>query len=114
MIQAFRNGRLPSNQQIDETLKYVLDHSPVDQTKLSPEGRKLVQDTRDIIDTARLIVVEKNKDELFQNFFWHTKESAHKEGLSVPGRDEEGAESAAVQRDKTEDEKGDWFLRHIY
>ena len=66
-----------------------------------------MQDTRDIIETARLIVMQKNKDELFQNFLWHTKESVHKEGLSVPGGHEEGAEGAAVERDKTEDEKGD-------
>jgi len=41
--------------------------------KLSPEGRKLVQDTRDIIDTASLLVQEKNADELFQTFVWHTR-----------------------------------------
>lgn len=72
-----------------------------------------MQDTRDIIETARLIVMDKNRDESFQNFLWHTKESANKEGLGV-GREEEGAEGAAVQRDKTEDEKGDWFLRRSH
>jgi hypothetical protein len=41
--------------------------------KLSAEGRKLVQDTRDIIDTASLLVEEKNADELFQAFVWHTR-----------------------------------------
>jgi hypothetical protein len=74
VIQAFRQGRLPSNQQINHTLDYVLNHSPVDVDQLSPEGRKLVQDTRDIISSARLIVNEKNADELFQNFVWHTRD----------------------------------------
>jgi hypothetical protein len=74
VIQAFRDGRLPDNAQIDHTLQYVLNHSPVEQEKLSPEGRKLVQDVKDIIETARLIVKEKNSDELFQNFIWHTRD----------------------------------------
>jgi hypothetical protein len=53
-------------------LSYVLEQSPVDQNQLSPEGRKLIQDCRDIIETARIIVREKNSDELFQNFLWNT------------------------------------------
>lgn len=72
VIEAFRQGRYPSNDQIDSSLKYVLDNSPVDQGQLSPEGRKLIHDCRDIIETARLIVREKNGDELFQNFMWRT------------------------------------------
>ena len=71
-IEAFRQGRYPSNQQIDAALQYVLERSPVDQDQLSPEGRKLIQDCRDVIETARLIVQEKNSDELFQNFLWNT------------------------------------------
>ena len=74
VIQAFRDGRLPDNAQIDHTLKYVRDHSPVDQDKLSPEGQKLIQDVRDIVETARVIVSQKNGDELFQNFIWHTRD----------------------------------------
>jgi len=64
---------MPNNAQIDQTLNYVLDNSPVDINKLSPDGKKLIQDTRDIISTARLMVQEKNADELFQNFVWHTR-----------------------------------------
>jgi len=44
----------------------------VDQDQLSSEGSKLIQDCREIIETARLIVQEKNSDELFQNFLWNT------------------------------------------
>jgi hypothetical protein len=39
-----------------------------------------VQDTRDIIETARIMVQEKNADELFQQFVWHTRE-VDKEGI---------------------------------
>jgi hypothetical protein len=73
VIDAFRKGKLPSNTQIDQTMRYVIDNSPVDLDKLSPEGKKLIQDSRDIINTARLMVQEKNADELFQNFIWHTR-----------------------------------------
>jgi hypothetical protein len=72
VLEAFRNGRLPTNDQIDKTLQYILDHSPIDVHKLSPEGRSLVQDTQDIIGTARLIVQQKNADQLLQRFLWHT------------------------------------------
>jgi hypothetical protein len=65
---------MPSNAQIDETLQYVLANSPVNVDALSPAGRKMIQDTRDIIETARVIVAEKNADELFQNFVWHTRD----------------------------------------
>jgi hypothetical protein len=41
--------------------------------KLSPDGRKLVDDIRDIIETARLMILTKNDDELFQNFVYHTQ-----------------------------------------
>lgn len=58
---------MPDNNQIDKVLDYVIKTSPVDLNKLSPEGRVLIDDFRDIIETARMMVVEKNADELFQN-----------------------------------------------
>ncbi|KAF9235766.1 hypothetical protein BU15DRAFT_89476 [Melanogaster broomeanus] len=74
VVQGLRQGQMPDNNQIDKTLSYLQKASPVDIDKLSPEGRKLIQDSRDIIETARLIVKEKNADELSQNFIWHTRD----------------------------------------
>jgi hypothetical protein len=74
---------MPTNAQIDTWLAYLLDHSPVDLGQLSGEGRKLVQDTRDVINTTRSIVRDKNADELFQQFIWHTRD-IERESL-VPG-----------------------------
>ncbi|KAF8481546.1 hypothetical protein DFH94DRAFT_731269 [Russula ochroleuca] len=71
-IEALRQGRYPSNQQIDSAFRYVLERSPVDQDQLSPEGCKLIQNCRDIIETAGLVVQEKNSDELLQSFLWNT------------------------------------------
>lgn len=65
---------MPDNTQIDKALSYLRDAEPVDIHKLSPDGKKLIQDSRHVIETARLIVKQKNTDELFQNFVWHTRE----------------------------------------
>jgi hypothetical protein len=42
VVQAFRQGRMPDNKQINETLQYFLNHSIVDTSKLSSEGKRLV------------------------------------------------------------------------
>jgi len=52
VIQAFRAGRMPDNAQIDQTLRYFIGHSPVDINQLSPEGKKLVDDVRAILETV--------------------------------------------------------------
>lgn len=75
VIQAFREGRYPDNQQIDDTLKYTLANSPVDTSKLSPDGKKLIQDVRELIETARQVVVNKNGEEEFQNFLYATRKA---------------------------------------
>ncbi|SPO29903.1 uncharacterized protein UTRI_06180_B [Ustilago trichophora] len=75
VIQAFREGRYPDNQQIDDTLKYTLANSPVDTNKLSPDGKKLIQDVRELIETARQVVVNKNGQEEFQNFLYATRKA---------------------------------------
>ena len=62
---------MPDNKQIDDVLNYL---TSVNVDKLSAEGKKVVQDTRDIVETERKIVSEKNNDELFQNFVWHTRD----------------------------------------
>ncbi|KAK4689510.1 hypothetical protein P7C73_g600, partial [Tremellales sp. Uapishka_1] len=74
VIEAFRDGRMPDNKQIDQALNYAIENSPVDLSKLSPDGKILIEDTRDLLETLRMIVYEKNADELFQNSVWH---SAH-------------------------------------
>ncbi|GAA5918486.1 hypothetical protein JCM6882_008315 [Rhodosporidiobolus microsporus] len=73
-LQAFREGKLPDNRQCIETLNYVIDHSPIDESKLSKDGKTLVEDTREIIRVLKQIVEEKNDDEAIQNFIYHTKQ----------------------------------------
>ncbi|EGN94223.1 hypothetical protein SERLA73DRAFT_115180 [Serpula lacrymans var. lacrymans S7.3] len=106
VVEAFRQGRMPDNKQIDESLTYLNDNSPLDLEKLSPDGRKLVQDSRDIIETARLIVKEKNSDELFQNFVWHTRD------VSLEGAKKDPSEVAPIDQQKARDD-GQQAVRHV-
>ncbi|KII83317.1 hypothetical protein PLICRDRAFT_180576 [Plicaturopsis crispa FD-325 SS-3] len=108
VIEAFRQGRLPDNKQIDETLAYVLANSPVDADALSPGGRALIADARDIIETARLIVREKNADELFQNFVWHTR------GVDIAGTGakKDPADLKPVDGEKARDD-GQIAVQHL-
>lgn len=101
MIQAFRQGRMPDNTQINSALSYLRDHAgPVDVQKLSPDGQKLIHDCREIVETARLIVKQKNADELFQSFVWHTRDADAGTAEAV------GEEAPEVDRDKlTEDSR---------
>ncbi|KAG6885293.1 hypothetical protein C0993_003577 [Termitomyces sp. T159_Od127] len=100
VIEAFRLGRLPSNKQIDQTLQYVLDHSPVTTEKLSNDGKKLVHDVQEIIKTMKTMVHDKNRDELFQQFLWHTRDVDVERELK-PAK--EGA-SSAMQSDAVKQE----------
>jgi hypothetical protein len=101
VINAFRDGRMPSNEQIDETLTYVINNSPVNEKDLSADGRRLIQDCRDIIETAQLMVREKNADEVFQNFVWHTRDvdvdRAKKDPSEISPVDKEKAKADGQQ-----------------
>ena len=83
---------MPDNSQIDKVLDYVIKTSPVDLNKLSPEGRVLIDDFRDIIETARMMVVEKNADELFQNAVYSSYSGdpsrAKQQGVAPISKDE--------------------------
>ncbi|BGP41732.1 hypothetical protein JCM10449v2_005723 [Rhodotorula kratochvilovae] len=73
VLSAFREGKVPDNEQCVKALDYAINHSPIDERKLSKDGQTLVEDTRDVIRVLREFVVEKNDDELLQNFIYHTR-----------------------------------------
>ncbi|KAJ7041872.1 hypothetical protein C8F04DRAFT_1252363 [Mycena alexandri] len=73
-INALRDSRLPTNAQIVQVLEYVKNNSPVDEKKLSTEGRRLVGDIRDILSTFSGLLQEKNKGEILQRFVWATRD----------------------------------------
>ncbi|GAA6030366.1 hypothetical protein JCM8097_009074 [Rhodosporidiobolus ruineniae] len=73
VIESFRAGKLPSNDQAVKALDYAIEHSPIDDSKLSKDGKTLVEDVRNIIRTLKEIIVEKNDDEAIQSFIYHTR-----------------------------------------
>ncbi|CAD6931994.1 unnamed protein product [Tilletia controversa] len=86
VLQAFREGRYPTNQQIDDTLKFTIEASPVDLDKLSQEGQKLVEDVRNIIELARQIVQEKNANQEFQNFLFASRQADITSNVNVQSK----------------------------
>lgn len=52
VAQALRDGRFPDNIQIDEALSWLRDHIPSNTTHWSSDGKKVLNDIRDIIDVV--------------------------------------------------------------
>ncbi|EOQ98692.1 hypothetical protein J056_003212 [Wallemia ichthyophaga EXF-994] len=77
VITALKSGLLPSNDQIQQTLKYASSHAPFDINVLSDDGKILVNDTRAVFNTANDIVQQKNKDERLQQFLYKTRDKKH-------------------------------------
>ncbi|KAF8590689.1 hypothetical protein K439DRAFT_1611824 [Ramaria rubella] len=102
MVQAFRRGRLPGNTQLDNALVVFRDmltrrtESPESLpggddkdtfVPLSEEGRAVVLDIRDIVETTRQFIRQKNADEVAQDFIYHTfntNVSASALGVELP------------------------------
>lgn len=89
---------MPDNTQIDKALSYLRDAQPVDVDKLSPDGKTLIRDCQHIFETARLIVKQKNADELFQNFVWHTRDTTDVDiAKATSGETPEGGRSKLTE-----------------
>lgn len=73
-------------------MNHVLNNSPIETTKLSKDGRELIEDFQDIIRTAKQIVEEKNEDELLQNFLYDSRHvdtvSSRASSFGFPSRTE--------------------------
>jgi len=84
---AFAKGKVPSNKQIDVALNSALEwqylRSP--SKKLSAEGRSLVADLRDVIESAKVLLLSKNQGNLLQDFIWQTQHIAGGDsGIAAP------------------------------
>jgi len=78
IFNAFSAGKFPSNKQIDVALTSAVESDMLTNPseKLSEEGRQLVKDLRDVIDSAKLLLLKKNYNEELQNFLYHTMRAA--------------------------------------
>ncbi|KZP21786.1 hypothetical protein FIBSPDRAFT_953335 [Athelia psychrophila] len=71
-----------------------------------PNGKNLIQDARDIVETARVMVHEKNADELFQNLVWHTRD------VDVDAAKKGPNQVLHVYKDKAKDD-GQLAVQHL-
>lgn len=74
IFNAFENGKVPSNDQIDVALNSFLASKALSHPsdKLSDDGKKLVADVREVIEQAKLLLLSKNEGNLLQDFIWQT------------------------------------------
>ncbi|TBU30300.1 hypothetical protein BD311DRAFT_236054 [Dichomitus squalens] len=85
-FQAMGESRLPTNEQLDRVLSY-LSHSSISKADgLSPDGQNLARDAHDIFETLRRLVLEKNADEVLQNFVWHTRDTSFDRAKKDPNQ----------------------------
>ncbi|KAJ3907523.1 hypothetical protein F5879DRAFT_941470 [Lentinula edodes] len=75
-VNALRESKLPANKQLDGWLDVLQQNLGSDghSQKLSRQGQKLTTDLRDILDTVRLMLKNKNGDELLQDVIWNTRD----------------------------------------
>jgi hypothetical protein len=52
--------------------------------KLSPEGKALIADVRNVVEQAKFLVLSKNEGNLLQDFIWQTQQFDAK-SVNVPG-----------------------------
>lgn len=84
IYEAFSNGKVPSNKQIDVALNSALKSRALasPSSRLSAEGKALVADVRDVIEKAKMLMLTKNEGELLQEFIWRAQ---HIDGGSASG-----------------------------
>lgn len=76
IFQAFANGKVPSNKQIDVALNSAVASQALNSPskKLSPDGQKLVTDLKAVIEQAKILLLTKNDGNLLQDFIWQAEQ----------------------------------------
>ncbi|KAL6864235.1 hypothetical protein J3F83DRAFT_154506 [Trichoderma novae-zelandiae] len=74
IINAFKNGKTPSNEQIDVALNSFLQSRALSRPsdKLSDEGKLLVEDAKEVVKLTKQLLLSKNDGNLLQDFIWQT------------------------------------------
>ncbi|KAK5119027.1 hypothetical protein LTR62_000238 [Meristemomyces frigidus] len=75
IYEAFANGKVPSNKQIDVAMNSALEWNELrsPSKKLSTEGQQLVGDLRRVIEESKILLLSKNEGNLLQDFIWQTQ-----------------------------------------
>ncbi|KAF9922272.1 hypothetical protein FBU30_007632 [Linnemannia zychae] len=88
-FQALYKCRLPTNSQLDDFLAMIQNSLVLDSRlhMLSEDGQALHKDFQQLLQTFRSILIEKNEQELFQNFIYHCRlasESIANQDVNAP------------------------------
>ncbi|KAJ5496109.1 hypothetical protein N7539_001225 [Penicillium diatomitis] len=98
MYHAFSKGKLPSNKQCDIALNSALASKALTSppNDLSSEGRILIQDLRNVIEQAKILLLSKNEGELLQDFIWQAQHinAGEVKGPTAPINKEAGQQDA--------------------
>ncbi|CAG8506816.1 3192_t:CDS:2 [Paraglomus occultum] len=80
IFSAFKEGKLPSNEQIKRFLNKVLNIMRKEKKKqrLSGEGRELMEEFKGLVRVTMDVISRKNADEDFQELVWCLTEAAKK------------------------------------
>ncbi|KAF9972557.1 hypothetical protein BGZ73_004308 [Actinomortierella ambigua] len=86
VAQALIEGRLPTNAQLDQFLTRVMTSPSMESRAhmLSPDGQSLYRDLKDLLQTLRGVIYEKNEQELFQNLIYHCQSATDTVGAKQP------------------------------
>ncbi|OJD11993.1 hypothetical protein AJ78_07351 [Emergomyces pasteurianus Ep9510] len=87
IYSAFKNGKVPSNKQIDIALNSILASDALSSppADLSSDGHTLIKDVRDVIENAKRLILVKNQDNLIQDFIWDLEHIGGRTSTQTPG-----------------------------
>ncbi|KAJ5380195.1 uncharacterized protein N7496_002623 [Penicillium cataractarum] len=98
IYHAFKNSKLPSNKQCDIALNSALASKALSSpsNELSSEGKVLIEDLRNVIEQAKLLLLTKNEGELLQDFIWQAQNinAGDVKGPDMPVSKEVGQQDA--------------------
>ncbi|RKF71801.1 Uncharacterized protein C32A11.02c [Golovinomyces cichoracearum] len=73
---ALQAGKVPSNKQIDIALNSFLASNALSNPSpnISTEGHTLISDVCEVVEQAKLLLLEKNRGNLLQDFLWQSQQ----------------------------------------
>ncbi|KAK4517824.1 CCR4-NOT core subunit cdc39 [Mucor velutinosus] len=76
-VQSMRQGKLPSNEQLNRAMDRLLSSKSIETNKqhMSADGQLLLKDFQELLLTFQRALQTKNRDELFQSMIYHVKKS---------------------------------------
>lgn len=76
-VQSLRQGKLPTNDQLDRIMQRLMTSRSIENNKryMSSDGQVLLQDFKELLQAFQHALKNKNRDELFQSMIYHVRRS---------------------------------------